>query len=58
MAETVEYARATLGEDEWRASITPGLPEHDPIPNPYTYTDYSGSADRHRARDEDAASTS
>ena len=53
VAQTVEYARSTMGEDAWRESITPELPETDRIPNPYTYTDYSGSGDRHTARAED-----
>jgi 5-methylthioadenosine/S-adenosylhomocysteine deaminase len=46
---TVEYARATMGEDAWRESMTPELPEDSRIPNPYTYTSYEGSTDRHQA---------
>jgi 5-methylthioadenosine/S-adenosylhomocysteine deaminase len=50
VADTVDYARSTMGEDAWRDSITPELPPAERIPNPYTYTEYAGSADRHTAR--------
>jgi N-acyl-D-aspartate/D-glutamate deacylase len=50
VAETVEFARSTMGEDAWREAMTPELPPTERIPNPYTYTDYSGSEDRHQAR--------
>ncbi len=53
VAQTVEYARSTMGEEAWRESMTPELPATERIPNPYTYTDYSGSGDRHLARDVD-----
>jgi 5-methylthioadenosine/S-adenosylhomocysteine deaminase len=49
---TVEFARSTMGEQAWLESITPELPEKERIPNPYTYTDFAGSADRHTARAE------
>jgi hypothetical protein len=48
--QTVDYARSTMGEDEWRNSITPELPDAQRIPNPYTYTEFGGSDDRHTAR--------
>jgi 5-methylthioadenosine/S-adenosylhomocysteine deaminase len=48
---TVEYARATMGEQAWQESMTPELTQDARIPNPYTYTDYEGSADQHRAAD-------
>jgi cytosine/adenosine deaminase-related metal-dependent hydrolase len=57
VAATVEYARSTMGEEAWRDSITPELPPVSRIPNPYTYTDYSGSADRHTARSEGSTVT-
>ena len=43
VAETVAYARATMGEQAWQESMTPELPDAEHIPNPYTYTDYEGS---------------
>jgi cytosine/adenosine deaminase-related metal-dependent hydrolase len=52
---TVDFARSTMGEQAWREAITPELPPSQRIPNPYTYTDYAGSDDRHRARQEDTA---
>jgi hypothetical protein len=50
VAATVEFARATMGEQAWQESMTPELPPAERIPNPYTYTDYAGSTDRHRAQ--------
>jgi 5-methylthioadenosine/S-adenosylhomocysteine deaminase len=29
--------------------MTPELPSHERIPNPYTYSDFTGSDDRHTA---------
>jgi cytosine/adenosine deaminase-related metal-dependent hydrolase len=55
VANTVDYARATMGEQAWREAMTPELPEAERIPNPYTYTDFTGSEDRHTARAEDIA---
>jgi cytosine/adenosine deaminase-related metal-dependent hydrolase len=51
VAQTVEFARSTMGEDAWREAMTPELPQTERIPNPYTYTDYTGSEDRHQARE-------
>ena len=53
VAETVEYARSTMGEQAWKEAMTPELPPSGQIPNPYTYTDFTGSEDRHRARQSD-----
>ena len=50
VAATVEYARSTMGEQAWHDSITPELQTTDRIPNPYTYTDYDGGDDRHKAQ--------
>lgn len=50
VARTVEHARSTMGEEAWRESVTPQLPDADRISNPYTYTDYDGGEDRHRAQ--------
>ena len=50
VGDTVEYARATMGEDAWRESVTPELPTAERISNPYTYTEFDGGADRHRAQ--------
>ena len=55
VADTVEFARATMGDGAWREAMTPELPQTERIPNPYTYTDYSGSEDRHQARPDDPA---
>jgi cytosine/adenosine deaminase-related metal-dependent hydrolase len=49
VANTVEYARSTMGEQAWRESMTPELPPTERIPNPYTYTEFTGSEDRHTA---------
>jgi cytosine/adenosine deaminase-related metal-dependent hydrolase len=51
VANTVDYARATLGEQAWRESMTPELPEAERLFNPYTYSSYEGSADQHRPGD-------
>jgi hypothetical protein len=55
VAETVDYARSTLGEQAWAEGMRPELPPTERIPNPYTYTDYGGSEVRHRAQARDAA---
>ena len=55
VAGTVEHARSTMGEKAWQEAMTPELPPSERIPNPYTYTHYTGSADRHRARLDDVA---
>jgi 5-methylthioadenosine/S-adenosylhomocysteine deaminase len=52
VGRTVEYARATMGEDAWQDSLTPELPAAERISNPYTYTDFDGGAERHRAQRE------
>ncbi len=52
VGRTVEFARAGMGEEAWQESLTPELPAAERIPNPYTYTDYDGGADRHRAQRE------
>jgi 5-methylthioadenosine/S-adenosylhomocysteine deaminase len=50
VARTVEYARSTMGEQAWQEAMAPELPPSGRIPNPYTYTDFTGSEDRHRPR--------
>jgi len=55
VANTVDYARTTMGEQAWQDSLTPELVSTDRIPNPYTYTDYSGGELRHRAQSEEIA---
>jgi len=50
VAETVEYARKTMGPEAWAQAMTPDVPETDLIANPYTYTGYDGGADRPRAQ--------
>ena len=55
VANTVDYARTTMGEHAWQDSLTPELVSTERIPNPYTYTDYSGGDSRHRAQSEEIA---
>jgi 5-methylthioadenosine/S-adenosylhomocysteine deaminase len=55
VAETVDYARSTLGPQAWQEGMTPELPATERIPNPYTYTDYDGGDSRHRAQAFDTA---
>jgi 5-methylthioadenosine/S-adenosylhomocysteine deaminase len=50
VGRTVEYARSTMGEEAWQDSLTPELPVAERVPNPYTYTDFDGGAERHRAQ--------
>jgi 5-methylthioadenosine/S-adenosylhomocysteine deaminase len=52
VANTVEHARAAMGEDAWRESMAPELPTTERIPNPYTYTEYTGAESGHRAQRE------
>jgi cytosine/adenosine deaminase-related metal-dependent hydrolase len=54
VGRTVDYARATMGEEAWLEGLTPELPPAERIPNPYTYTDYDGGDDRHRAAQPDS----
>lgn len=51
-AATVEYARSTLGEEEWTRSMAPPTPEIERVHNPYTYTDYEGAGVAVRREDE------
>ena len=55
VANTVDYARTTMGEQAWQDSLTPEVVSTDRIPNPYTYTDFSGGELRHRAQAEEIA---
>ena len=50
VGRTVEFARSTMGEEAWQESLTPELPATERVPNPYTYTDYDGGEERHRAQ--------
>jgi cytosine/adenosine deaminase-related metal-dependent hydrolase len=49
---TVDYLRATLGEDAWAAGMYPDLPSPELLDNPYQYTDYKSDA-THAAREDD-----
>jgi cytosine/adenosine deaminase-related metal-dependent hydrolase len=40
---TVEYLRATMGEEAWQRGMNPEVPEASLLDNPYTYTDYRDS---------------
>ena len=44
VAETVEFLRAELGEEEWSAGMSPDIPESKVLDNPYTYTDYADAS--------------
>jgi 5-methylthioadenosine/S-adenosylhomocysteine deaminase len=48
VGETVDFARSTMGEAAWDEGMHPELPATERVPNPYTYTDFTGSDDRHR----------
>ena len=50
VANTVDYARSTMGAEAWHDAMTPELPPDERIPNPYTYTEFEGSEDRHTAQ--------
>jgi 5-methylthioadenosine/S-adenosylhomocysteine deaminase len=52
VAQTVEYARITMGPEAWAQAIAPDVPETDLIANPYTYTGFDGGEDKHRAQAE------
>jgi cytosine/adenosine deaminase-related metal-dependent hydrolase len=54
VGRTVDYAQATMGDEAWREGLTPELPPAERISNPYTYTDYDGGEDRHRAAQPDS----
>jgi cytosine/adenosine deaminase-related metal-dependent hydrolase len=41
---TVEYLRATLGEEAWQKGMNPDIPETKILDNPYTYTDYASGS--------------
>src|SRR3954465_16078397 len=41
---TVEYLRATLGEEAWAKGMNPDVPATKVLDNPYTYTDYASGA--------------
>lgn len=46
--DTVEYARSTMGDNEWVNAMNPEIPTTERIPNPYTYTDFEGADEQHR----------
>ena len=46
--ETVEYARSTMGENEWINAMNPEIPTTERIPNPYTYSNFEGADAQHR----------
>jgi 5-methylthioadenosine/S-adenosylhomocysteine deaminase len=55
VANTVEYARSTMGPEAWHDAMTPELPPTERIPNPYQYTEFEGSEDRHTAQTDETA---
>jgi len=50
VANTVDFASSTMGEQAWQEAMTPELAPTERIPNPYTYTEFTGSDDRHTAQ--------
>jgi len=46
-----------MGEEAFREAMTPELPENERIPNPYTYTEFEGSEDRHTVQADDATTS-
>jgi 5-methylthioadenosine/S-adenosylhomocysteine deaminase len=42
--DTVEHLRQALGDVEWRAGMSPEIPESKVLDNPYTYTEYADSS--------------
>ncbi len=54
VAETVNFARSTLGQQAWQEGMTPELPTAERVPNPYTYTEYDGGDTRHRPQAADS----
>lgn len=53
VGETVEHARSTMGEQAWAEGMAPELPATERIPNPYTYTDFEGSEEQHKAQSQE-----
>jgi 5-methylthioadenosine/S-adenosylhomocysteine deaminase len=51
VANTVDYLRSSMGEEEWAEGMTPDLPAAELIPNPYTYTEWDGGDRLVRAED-------
>ena len=51
VARTVDYARATMGDEAWREGMSPEIPSTERIQNPYTYTEFDGGDARHRAQE-------
>jgi cytosine/adenosine deaminase-related metal-dependent hydrolase len=41
---TIDYLRATIGEDAWLKGMNPDIPETKILDNPYQYTDYRTAA--------------
>ena len=44
--DTVSYLRTTLGEAEWTTGMSPEIPEHKALSNPYTYRDTAAWQDK------------
>jgi len=36
---TIEYLKAEHGQQEWEGGMSPEIPEHETLNNPYTYRD-------------------
>lgn len=50
VGETVDFARATMGEEAWAEGLAPELPATERIPNPCTHSDFQGSDAQHMAQ--------
>jgi cytosine/adenosine deaminase-related metal-dependent hydrolase len=46
VASTVDYLRATLGEEAWVQGMNPALPDNEVFDNPYQYTEFKSESTR------------
>jgi cytosine/adenosine deaminase-related metal-dependent hydrolase len=44
IANTIDYARGQLGEEQWLKGMNPDVPETKVTDNPYTYTDWDAGS--------------
>lgn len=44
VADTIDYLRGELGEQEWVSGMSPDIPESKVLDNPYTYTEYADAS--------------
>jgi cytosine/adenosine deaminase-related metal-dependent hydrolase len=46
VASTVDYLKATLGEEAWTQGMNPALPDNEVLDNPYQYTEFKSESTR------------